>query len=215
LLPVKNTSPYAPDWFALAATAVTLGIHLLLMATTDRPNAVFIGGACVFWAAFVLLRARRDRTVFRQWGFRADNLGRASVLPAILLAVAAAGMAGYAGLHGTLRFPAHTGLLFLFYPVWGVIQQFLTLGIVVGNLERVRGLGERKGILVLVSAALFGLIHVYDVWLAGATFLLELAIVPLFLKYRNVWPLGALHGWLGGFFYLWVLNRDLWVETFG
>ena len=51
--------------------------------------------------------------------------------------------------------------------------------------------------------------------LVVATFLLELAIVPLFLLYRNLWPLGLLHGWLGGLFYLWVEGRDLWVERFG
>ena len=48
-----------------------------------------------------------------------------------------------------------------------------------------------------------------------ATFVLELLIVPLYLWQRNLWPLGVLHGWLGGLFYLWVENRDLWVERFG
>jgi hypothetical protein len=41
----------------------------------------------------------------------------------------------------------------------------------------------------------FGLIHAFNLRLVVATFLLELAIVPLFLLYRNLWPLGLLHGW--------------------
>jgi len=40
-------------------------------------------------------------------------------------------------------------------------------------------------------------------------------IIPLYFRYRNLWPLGVLHGWLGAFFYLWVLGRDMWVENFG
>ena len=51
--------------------------------------------------------------------------------------------------------------------------------------------------------------------LVVATFVLELVIVPLYLWQRNLWPLGVLHGWLGGLFYLWVENRDLWVERLG
>ncbi|HYT94715.1 MAG TPA: CPBP family glutamic-type intramembrane protease [Gemmataceae bacterium] len=89
------------------------------------------------------------------------------------------------------------------------------MGIVVTNLERVKGLCERKAVVVILGAILFGLVHVYDARLIVGTTLLELLLTPLFLKYRNVWPLGVLHGWLGGLFYLWVLNRDLWTEAFG
>src|SRR5262249_9091132 len=99
--------------------------------------------------------------------------------------------------------------------VWGVIQQFLALGVVVGNLERIRGLGERKPALVILCAVLFGLVHLYDIRLAVGTFLLELLLIPLYLKDRNIWPLGVLHAWLGVPFYLWVLKEDLWTYTFG
>jgi hypothetical protein len=204
-----------PDWVALVGTAVTIALHLALAATTAGPSVPFIVGACVFWTAFVVVRARQDRNAFRAWGFRTDNLGRASVIPAVLFLVAAGGMMAYAALSGTLRFPPHTLLLFLVYPAWGVVQQFLALGIVVTNLERVEGLRGHRAVVVLVGAVLFGLVHVYDARLVGGTMLLELVIISLFLAYRNVWPLGLLHGWLGGLFYLWALNRDLWAEAFG
>jgi hypothetical protein len=200
---------------ALIGTAVTIALHLALAATTAGPSVPFIVGACVFWTAFVVVRTRQDRTAFRAWGFRTDNLGRASVIPAVLFLVAAGGMAAYTALNGSLRFPPHTLLLFLVYPVWGVVQQFLALGIVVTNLERVDRLRGRRATVVLIGAVLFGLVHVYDARLVAGTILLELIIISLFLAYRNVWPLGFLHGWLGGLFYLWVLNRDLWAEAFG
>ena len=41
-------------------------------------------------------------------------------------------------------------------------------------------------------SGLFGLVHVYDARLVLGTTLLELLLIPLFLAYRNVWPLGVL-----------------------
>jgi hypothetical protein len=203
------------DWLALAGAVIMVGVHLILVATRHGPSAGFIASACLFWMGFILVRVRQDKHVLRDWGFRRDNLGRTAGLAALVFAVAAAGLAGYAARHGTLSFPVHALPLFLVYSVWGVIQQFLALGIVVNNLERIRGLGEKKVLLVFLIAGLFGLIHFYDTRLAVGTLLLELVTVPLFLRYRNLLPLGVLHGWLGGLFYLWVLNRDLWAETFG
>jgi hypothetical protein len=37
----------------------------------------------------------------------------------------------------------------------------------------------------------------------------------IFLRWRNVWPLGICHGWLGVLFYFWVLGRDPWLEILG
>ena len=213
--PTEPSGRQPPDWVALAATAITIAAHLVLTAINEGPYPVFITGACLFWAGFIVVRAWQDRSIFRDWGFRADNLLQAAGPAVVLFVVAAGCMAGYAGLQGTFSFPLHTLPLLLVYPVWGVIQQFLALSIVVGNLERIRGLGRNKALLVLLGATLFGLIHAYDIRLVVGTFFLELVSIPLFLRYRNVWPLGVLHGWLGGLFYLWVLNRDLWAGTFG
>ena len=203
-----------PDWFALAGIALTIAVHFLITATTNKPNPFFIAGACLFWTIFVIVRTRQNKYALRDWGFRADNLRQAAILPALLLAVIAGVMAGYAYFHCTLRFPLHSWLLFLFYPIWGVIQQFLALAILLTNLERFPFLSRHKFVLVLFNALLFGLIHIYDRPLAAGTFFLELLIIPLYLTHRNLWPLGFLHGWLGGLFYLWVLDQDLWRETF-
>ena len=91
----------------------------------------------------------------------------------------------------------------------------LALGIVVNNLERIDGLGRRPALVALTAAVIFGAVHADDLRLAAGTFAIELVLVPLYLRDRNLWPLGVLHGWVGGLFYLWVLNRDLWAENFG
>jgi hypothetical protein len=208
-----DTPPPRPDWLALAGVVVTIALNFLLQAR--GPNPYFMASACLFWAAFVIVRARQNPGVLRAWGFRADNLARASVLPALLFPVIAAAFAVYAYLQGHLRFPPHALPLFLLYPVWGIIQQFLALGIVVNNLGQIEGLRQRPVLVTLIAAVIFGAVHADDLRLAAGTFALELVIVPLYLRDRNLWPLGVLHGWVGGLFYLWVLNRDLWAENFG
>jgi hypothetical protein len=202
----------APDWVGLAGVVVTVVLHLTLQVR--GPNPFFIGGACLFWACFVVLRVRRDEGAFRRWGFRGDNLGRASAIPAALFAAGALALAACGAWRGTLRFPLHTSLLFLLYPAWGLVQQFLALGVAVQSLERMPAIGRSKVMLALLGAALFGAVHAPDLWAVAATFLLELVVVPLYLRYRNLWPLGVLHGWLGVLFYLWGEGRDMWAENF-
>ena len=121
--PAGRTDVTPPDRLALVAAAVTAGLSFTRVA--DAPGSVFIAGACLFWAAFVAARARRDRAAFRAWGFRTDNLLAASVVPAAVFVVGAAGLAGYAVAARQFRFPAHALPLFLVYPAWGLVQQFL------------------------------------------------------------------------------------------
>lgn len=201
------------DLFALAATLATIGLHVALKLTTGKLSVPFIAGAVAFWAVFVVIRRWQDKDVFERWGFRRANLGSAAAASAIVFCVGALAMAAYAGYRGDLEFPAHTLILFLVYPAWGIIQQFLALAIVVGNLDRLDPTHRARPATALASAALFAAIHFYDWRLAAATFFLELAAIPIYLRYRNLWPLGILQGWLGALFYLWVLGEDLWGET--
>jgi hypothetical protein len=210
---VPGDESRSPDWPALAAAAATVILHLTLQA--GGPNPLFIIGACLFWSAFIVVRVCQDTAALRRWGFRADNLARATVLPAAILISTAAGFAWYAHVNGNLRFPAHAWLLLAAYPLWGLIQQFLALAIVVSNLELVPALRRRRVLVVLIGAVLFGLVHGPAPLPVAGTVLLELVCIPLYLYYRNLWPLGVLHGWLGALFYLWVQGRDMWLENFG
>ena len=205
--------PGKPDWFALLGVVVTVLLHLVLQA--NGPNLVFMVGAFLFWTCFVVIRARRDNDELRRWGFRRDNFRQASVAPTALFVAGALGLGLFAYCQGRFQFPAHTLILFLLYPAWGVAQQFLALGIAVRNLELVPGLGQQRVILALLGATLFAAVHAPDWLVMAATFLLELFVVPMYLRFRNLWPLGVLHGCLGVLFYLWGMGRDMFVENFG
>jgi uncharacterized protein len=41
---------------------------------------------------------------------------------------------------------------------------------------------------------------------------MALIYTMLYIKFRNLWVLGIFHGWLGCFFYFFVLHRDSWLE---
>jgi hypothetical protein len=209
---VEPSADARPDWVALAGAALTVALHFVLQAR--GPSLAFIVGACLFWACFVAVRAHRDTGVFRRWGFRTDNLAGASLGPALLFVFVAGCFALYAAWRGAIAFRPHALWLFLLYPFWGLIQQFVALAIVVSNLEKFPRLGQRRVLVLLAGAVLFGLVHAPDPLAVAATFALELALIPLYLRWRNLWPLGVVHGWLGGLFYLWILERDLWAEHF-
>ena len=123
-------------------------------------------------------------------------------------------MAWYGVTNGRVLFEGHMLLLLVLYPVWGILQQFLVQALGVANLFR---LFSRYGWWVGVSAGviLFSLVHYPDWLLMAATGLLACVFIPLYIRDRNLWPLGLYHGWLGTFFYLWVLGCDPWASVFG
>lgn len=209
--PQIPSRPSGIDWVALIAALATGAIFLI--ATARGPNVFFTIGASVFWVTFVALRVHRNKDALVQWGFRLDNLREAALIPAVIFVFAALAFAAYAVAKHQFKFPLHTLPLFLIYPLWGVIQQFLVLGILVGNLEKIGALRQRPIILVVVGALVFGAIHMPDPVLTAGTTMLALVYVPLFLKHRNVLPLGVVHGWIGTLFYLWILGRDVWTEN--
>src|SRR6266404_488426 len=96
-----------PDVLALAAVGVTLAVHLAVKLASNKPSVSFIAGASLFWAIFVIVRARQDKDVFSRWGFQRQNLSTAAAASAVLFCIGAAAMATIAVYQKNLAFPLH------------------------------------------------------------------------------------------------------------
>lgn len=199
-------------WFEIVAVVATGALHLLLRSR--GVNGLFIALASVFWAVYIARHVRQDATAWTRWGFRIDNLPSAFKGPTVLFVLASSAMGIYGVSAGTLVWHWHVLLLLVLYPLWGILQQFLVQALVVANLAK---LAPRHGrtLAIPIGAVLFGAVHYPSPWLMLATGGLGCFFIPWYLRYRNLWPLGLYHGWLGTFFYLWVLGRDPWFEVVG
>jgi hypothetical protein len=196
-------------WFEVAAVFVTAaGFHVTRALDAET---WFIASAILGWLAYAGILAWRCDGAARGWGFRADGLGRAFAGVSLVMLPFLAGLAALGAALGGLRWSPHLLWILLLYPAWGIVQQFLVQAMVVSNLTRVRALAKPLP-LALVGGVLFSAVHVPSLPLMGATFALGCAFVPLYLRWRNLWPLGLWHGWLGALFYYWVLMRDPWAE---
>ncbi len=62
--------------------------------------------------------------------------------------------------------------------------------------------------VIAVTTVLFAVVHLPFVELTLATTVLGGVFTAIYLKWRNLWPLGLWHGWLAALFYLWFLRLD-------
>ncbi len=195
---------------ALLELAAVLASALLHVVTTlvlrwQAVDQIVLG---VGWLTYVAWRARSPG-VLAAWGMQRAGLRAATRAAAIAGVLGVATIAAIGIARGTFVVDANLLPLLLAYPLWGWLQQLLVLGITLGNLEQ---LGVPRPWLVAISGIGFALVHVPDWPLCGATLLLGITCALLFLRHRNLWPLGVLHGWLGACFYRQVLARDPWAE---
>ena len=199
--------PARSNWLEVAAVVGTGMLHLLFKPLGLQ--AVFVIVAVCVWLIYIVYRTIQQPAILREWGFRVDNLLKPFLITTAVSLPLIIAMAFLGSLHGTFTLPQHLWILLILYPIWGTIQQFLVQGLVVRNLALTQ-LGSHPIFLVFLGAILFGMVHATNIRLMLATFCLGLMFVPLYLRFRNLWPLGLFHGWLGSLFYLWVLGHDPW-----
>ena len=200
-------------WLEVAAVAATGGCFLMFHSLGAK--GIFIVLASISWIGYVVWRVRQDSSLWVQWGFRTDNLSSAFFWPTAMFVLGVSLMAWYGWAHGRVLWQRHIFVLLLLYPLWGILQQFLVQALGVANLK---ALFPSQGWIVAlpVGVVLFSVVHYPDGWmLMLATAIMACVFIPCYLRDRNLWPLGLYHGWLGTFFYLWVLGKDPWVEVFG
>lgn len=199
-------------WVEVVAVAAT-GV-LYLVFKSFEAKGLFVALASVSWIGYIVWRVRQDSSQWVKWGFQMKNLSSAFLWPTAIFVVGMSMMAWYGLANGRVLWQGHILFLLLLYPLWGILQQFLVQALGVANLM---ALFPNQGWMVAmpVGIVLFSVIHFPDGLLMIATGLIAALFIPCYLRDRNLWPLGLYHGWLGTFFYLWVLGKDPWIDIFG
>ncbi|MCU4165466.1 CPBP family glutamic-type intramembrane protease [Carboxylicivirga caseinilyticus] len=176
---------------------------------------LFIVCAITFWVLYVVFIQKKDKEALHMWGFRTDNFWKVTgmVTPFGVIAIILFTLIGW--YQNTLNFTWHLLPILILYPMWGIVQQFLVIGIIAGNLQSMKTYKIPAFINIILTAILFGLFHYPFWWLVTGTFFLALFYGYIYLKQRNIYVLGIFHGWLGALFYYTVVGRDPFLEVFG
>jgi membrane protease YdiL (CAAX protease family) len=174
----------------------------------------FAAAVIAAWSVYIIFRYRSEKDILKYWGFRMDNftLVVRKILPVGVLSVVAFFAIGF--YQNTINITWHIIPILLLYPIWGVIQQFLLIALMVGNMSDLKGEHLNNWAIILFSALLFSSIHYPFVWLMVGTFFLAIFYGFIYLRGKNIYALGLFHGWLAGLFYYTVVGRDPFLEMF-
>ncbi len=194
----------------LAAVVVTGGLYLVFENVLHLKLA-FMVPCILLWTCYLVWRLARRPGLRARWGLRLSRMKRALPACGVFFAASVGAILAYRLAAGWRPLPAEAVWVFLVYPVWSFVQQFVVQALVASNLKR---LGAGPALIVPVAALLFGAAHLPDWPLVGICAGAGLAWSFLFLRYRSLYPLALVHAWLGALVYYWVLERNPWLEVF-
>lgn len=198
-------------WWVILAVTIT-GLMKFILADWLELRVLFITASCIFWITFIIVEYRKDPQILIQWGFQKLHLKRSLLflLPFALICVT--GIVLYRIISNPSFFNWHFLPIFVLYPVWGIIQQFIVSGLVASSLRTLfKGKITDIQIISIVSF-LFALIHYPGIPLMIYVFVMQFIFTYVYFKYNNLWAPGLYHGWISSFFIFFALGRDLWNE---
>ena len=175
---------------------------------------VYIAMACLFWGGYIFYRSQKIRGIIDYWGLSRSNFNKTffELLPFAILCV---GVFVFVGNRmGTNILNWSIVPILLLYPIWGIIQQFIIVGLLAGNLKDLQRVNIPEFLIVLITAMVFAAVHYPHNLLIVGTFCLAIIYTILYLRERNLVVMGIYHGWLGAFFFYTILQRDPWKEVF-
>jgi hypothetical protein len=194
------------------AAVVLTGLGKFLLVDWLHLKFWYVTIACLLWIVYILYRIKTNPGAPAYWGFRKQGFRSSLRWIGPVSVIALGGSIAFGIVRGTLVFNWHIFPIMILYPLWGTIQQFLIIGLIARNMEDWEGGRAGKALIVVVSSMVFSIVHFPSIPLVVATALLAIGYTILYLQHRNLWILGLFHGWLGCFFYFFVLGRDPWLE---
>jgi uncharacterized protein len=198
-------------WLEILAVVLT-GLMKYIFMDWLELRIFYIGVACLFWTIYIYKRYKENNLILKHWGFRKDHFKQEFLylIPFVLIIIAAIIWYGISNKINFLNW--HIIPVFIFYPLWGTIQQFLIIALVAGNLQSISAVKFKEYQIILLISVLFALVHYPSLPLMLFVFLMELLFTAAYFRWRNLWPLGLYHGWVASLLLFFVLDRDLWNE---
>ncbi|MDI3520109.1 MAG: protease family protein [Anaerophaga sp.] len=207
----KQTTTDKRRWFEILSVVLTGLLKYVLMDWLEL-RVFYIFSVCLFWTLYILKRYQVNRDILRDWGFRKPGFKRTLRFCLPFTVVTLISIFGYEIFYNNGFLKWNLVPVLALYPLWGIIQQFLMISVIAGNMRAVSSLNMSDNHLILVVSLLFSIVHYPDLILMAFTFVMELFFISAYFRWRNLWALGILHGWLGGLFLYLVVHRDLWRE---
>lgn len=196
--------------FALAGTAI---LKFLLIDWLNL-RAIYILLICVFWISYIYYRYTSDPSILSRWGIQKQNFRTSFLylLPFAIVCIAGFGIYGISAQTAIVNW--HLIPILFAYPLWGLIQQFIVVALISGNLHTITNPRFSNFQIILLTSLIFSLVHYPSGFLMLFTFIMQWIFTTAFLRWRNIWPLGLYHGWIATLLLYYVLERDLWVELY-
>ena len=158
-----------------------------------RIGMIPVGAAFVFMFCSHLIRGETVRDL----GWRADNFLHAMslllpsmLLGSILLVIVGWCIGGSGFSIARVRFGWPVLWMFMSLYLWGLLQQYALQAFINRRAQLIWGRGMRS---VLAVALIFGLLHLPNLWLTGATFIAGLLWAAVYQRTPNLFALGLAH----------------------
>lgn len=200
--------------FEIVAVILT-GFGKFILMDLLNQRLVYIVSACLFWIGYIIYQSRTNKGVIEYWGLSKVNFKKTflELFPAAVLSVVIFIFVGNKMETNILNWSIIP--ILLVYPIWGIIQQFIIIGLLARNLKDIEIVKIPEFLIILITAIVFAIVHYPHNLLIVGTFALAIVYTTLYLRQRNLIVMGIYHGWLGAFFFYTILERNPWDEVFG
>lgn len=200
-------------WIEIAAVTIT-GLMKFILVDGFNLKLFYISGAILFWIVFILLKYRKNHNVLKGWGFQREHFKK-SMLYLLPFAILTSLIIILYGIKVNATFLNwHIIPILIIYPLWGLIQQFMMIGLIASNLKIIFSTQLSLSWVILITSVAFTLVHIPTYPVMIYAFFMEFIFAYAYFKWKNLWSLGLIHGWVAGLLYFFVLERDIWNELF-
>lgn len=209
-------NPRSNHWqkWILLFMSLVLGLSKFFIMDWLGMRAFYITGVCFVCFLYIYFNYKKNKSVLQLWGLQGANFNKSLALLSPFLFICIFLSILFGNLYYNPVKSWHILPILVLYPIWGLIQQFIIVVIVFQVFAKMNPDKTGSLSLIVFGSILFSLIHTPDLLLMSFSICMEFFFLWVFFKWRNLWAIGLVHGWVASFLLYYVQGRDLWKELF-